>query len=306
MSRSKNQNVHIHTSNLLRVSRRQFLVGMGAAATFNIVPRHVLGGEGHVAASEKTTLACIGMGGQGHIDLFNLLKYDELQVTAVCDVHRQGSGYISWDWMKGKEQRVGGREPARRKVNEYYAARKNAGGYRGCRAYADYRELLEREDVDAVVIATPDHAHAAITMAAIKKGKHVYCEKPLSYSVYEARQVTEAARKAKVATQLGNQGQASEEARLVQEFILDGAIGPVHEVHVGLGKRFWDPPMWGSRPPETPPVPDGLDWNLWLGPAPVRPYHPAYPMVLARLARFRDEFSGRFGLPCPLDSVQGT
>ena len=102
MSRSKNRNRHIHTSSLRRVSRREFLAGMGAAATFTIVPRHVLGGEGKVAASEKTTLACIGLGGQGHIDLFNLLKYDELQVTAVCDVHRQGSGYISWDWMKGK------------------------------------------------------------------------------------------------------------------------------------------------------------------------------------------------------------
>ena len=276
MSRFKSQIRHKNTSNFRRVSRREFLAGMGTAATFTIVPRHVLGGEGHIAASEKTTLAFIGMGGQGHIDLFNLLKYDELQVVAVCDVHHEGSGYISWDWMKGKEQRVGGREPARHKVNEHYAVRKNAGGYRGCRAYADYRELFEREDLDAVVIATPDHTHAAITMAAIKRGKHVYCEKPLSYSVYEARQVTEAARKVKVATQLGNQGQASEEARLVQEFILDGAIGPVHEVHVGLGKRFWDPPMWGSRPPENPPVPDGLDWNLWLGPAPVRPYHPAY------------------------------
>ena len=215
MSRFKKQNRHTHISSSRRVSRREFLAGMGTAATFTLVPRHVLGGEGHVAASEKTTLACIGMGGQGHIDLFNLLKYDELQVVAVCDVHREGSGYISWDWMKGNEQRVGGREPARRKVNEHYAARKNAGGYRGCKAYADYRELFEREDVDAVVVATPDHTHAAITMAAIKRGKHVYCEKPLSYSVYEARQVTEAARKAKVATQLGNQGQASEEARLV-------------------------------------------------------------------------------------------
>ncbi|MFB0555995.1 MAG: hypothetical protein ACETWQ_22045 [Phycisphaerae bacterium] len=95
MSRFENQSRHTHSSSLRRVSRREFLVGMGAAATFTVVPRHVLGGEGHIAASEKTTLACIGMGGQGHIDLFNLLKYDELQVIAVCDVHCQGSGYIS-------------------------------------------------------------------------------------------------------------------------------------------------------------------------------------------------------------------
>jgi len=257
-------------------SRRGFLKGAVAASAFTVLPRHVLGGPGRVSPSEKTTLACIGMGGQGHIDLFNLLKFEELQVVAVCDVDREGGGYISWDWMKGEEQRVGGREPAQRKVNEHYAAQKDAGTYRGCRAYADYRELLEREDVDAVVVATPDHAHAVVTMAAIKRGKHVYCEKPLSYSVYEARRVAAAARKAGVATQLGNQGQATEEARLVQEFILDGAIGPVHEVHVALGTRFWDPPAWGSRPPERPPVPEGLDWDLWLGPAPARPYNPAY------------------------------
>jgi predicted dehydrogenase len=103
----------------------------------------------------------------------------------------------------------------------------------------------------------------------------VYCEKPLTYSVHEARLVTEAARRAGVATQLGNQGQATEQARLTQEFILDGAIGPVREVHVPLGPRFWDPPA-GARRAETPPVPDGLDWDLWLGPAPQRPYHPAY------------------------------
>ncbi|OHB78414.1 MAG: hypothetical protein A2Z25_22875 [Planctomycetes bacterium RBG_16_55_9] len=261
---------------MVGICRRRFLRATLGASAFVVLPRSVMGGSGRVTPGRKTTLACIGLGGQGHIDLFNLLQFDELQVVAVCDVHREGGGYLSWDWMEGKDRRLGGREPARRKVNEHYAAKKNAGTYRGCNAYADYRELLEREDVDAVVVATPDHAHAVVTMAAIKLGKHVYCEKPLTYSVREARSVTEAARKAKVATQLGNQGQATEEARLVQEFILDGAIGPVHEVHVALGKRFWDPPAWGSRPPERPPVPEGLDWNLWLGPAPSRPYHPAY------------------------------
>ena len=256
--------------------RREFLKGAFAASAFTVLPRPLLGGFGRTAPSEKTTVACIGMGGQGHIDLYNLLQFEEVQVVAVCDVDRERGGYISWEWMKGEEQRLGGREPARRKVDEHYAAGKRSGAYRGCNAYADFRELLEREDVDAVVVATPDHNHAVITMAAIGQGKHVYCEKPLTYSVREARLVTEAARKAGVATQLGNQGQAGEEARIVQEFILDGAIGPVHEVHVPLGTRFWDPPAWGSRPPQTPPVPDGLDWNLWLGPAPARPYHPAY------------------------------
>jgi predicted dehydrogenase len=136
--------------------------------------------------------------------------------------------------------------------------------------------LLDQQDVDAVMVATPDHSHAVITMAAIRKGKHVYCEKPHTYSVYEARQVTEAARKAKVATQLGNQGQADEKARMIQEYILDGALGPVREVYVPWGQGFWAPPEGPGRPQDTPPVPQGMDWDLWLGPAPTRPYHPAY------------------------------
>ncbi|MFC1793581.1 Gfo/Idh/MocA family protein [Planctomycetota bacterium] len=259
-----------------RISRRKFLGGIAAGAAFTIVPRTVLSGNGHVPPSDKTTLALIGMGGQGHVNLFNFLQLDQVQVVAVCDVNREGGGYISWDWMQGKERKLGGREPARRLVDEHYAKQKGVGEYRGCKAYADFRELLEQEDVDAVMVATPDHTHAVVTKAVIERGKHVYCEKPLAYSVHEARQITEAARQAKVATQLGNHGQASEEARLVQEFILDGAIGPVHEVHIVLGPRFWDAPASGSRPPETPGVPNGLDWDLWLGPAPERPYHPAY------------------------------
>jgi len=259
-----------------RFSRRKFLGGIAAGAALTIVPRIVLGGKGQVSPGEKTTLALIGMGGQGHVNLFNFLQMDEVQVVAVCDVNREGGGYISWNWMQGKERKLGGREPARRLVDEHYAKQKGVGGYRGCKAYADFRELLEREDVDAVMVATPDHTHAVVTMAAIEQGKHVYCEKPLAYSVYETRQITEAALRAKLATQLGNHGQATEESRLVQEFILDGAIGHVREVHIVLGPRFWDPPASGNRPPETPGVPDGLDWDLWLGPAPERPYHPAY------------------------------
>ncbi len=245
-----------------------------AGAAFAVVPRHALGGAAGPAPSDKTTLACIGMGGQGHVNLFNLLKFDDVRVTAVCDVHREGSGYISWNWMKGTDKRLGGREPARILVDEHYAGVKGRGASRGCRAYADYRVLLENEDIDAVMVAVPDHSHAVVVMAALKQGKHVYCEKPLAWSVEEARLITAAARKAKVATQLGNQSQAGEKARLTQEFILDGAIGAVREVHLNLGKRFWDPPA--ARPTDTPPVPGGLDWDRWLGPAPARPYHPAY------------------------------
>ncbi len=258
------------------VSRRAFLGRTAAVAACVVVPRHVLGGQGQVPPSDKITLAGIGTGGQGIQNLVIFQQLPEVRVVAVCDVNRQSGGYLSWNWTEGKEQRVAGREPARRTVEEYYAKEKRSGTYRGCRAYGDFRELLAKEDVDAVMIATPDHTHAVVTMAALKRGKHVYCEKPLTYSVYEARQVAEAARRAKVATQLGNQGQASEESRLVCEFILDGAIGPVREVQVWSPARFWAWPTWEGRPPETPPVPAGLDWDLWLGPAPERPYHPAY------------------------------
>ena len=209
------------------------------AGTLAIVPRHVLGGPGYVAPSDKTTLAGIGLGGQGSQNITSLMQYPEVQVVAVCDVNRESGGYQSWNWTEGKEQRTAGREPARRAVEEFYAKTKGCGKYRGCRTYCDYRELLAKEKVDGVMVATPDHSHAVITMAALKLGKHVYCEKPLAYSVHEIRQVTETARKAGVATQLGNQGQASEEARLVREIIADGAIGPVHEVQVWSPARFW-------------------------------------------------------------------
>jgi predicted dehydrogenase len=257
-------------------SRRKFLQLTAAAAAFSVVPRYVLGGAGQVAPSARITLAGIGMGGQGTEDMIALQKLPEVQVVAVCDVNREGGGYQSWYWGEGNERRISGREPVRRLMDELYGKLQRSGQYRGCKAYNDYRELLEKEDVDAVVVATPDQTHAVITMAALKRGKHVYCEKPLTYSVDEARQVAEAARKAKVATQCGNQGQATDAARVTKEIIADGAIGHVREVQVWTGPRFWSWPTWEGRPPETPPVPDGLDWDLWLGPAPVRPYHPAY------------------------------
>jgi predicted dehydrogenase len=257
-------------------SRRTVLRGVAAASMISIVPRHVLGGEGNIPPSQKTTLAGIGVGGQGSQNMAAFLEFPEIQVVAVCDVNRESEGYLSWNWAQGKGRQPAGREPARRMADEKYAGQKSSGQYRGCRAYADYRQLLEKEDVDAVMIATPDHTHAVITMDALRRKKHVYCEKPLTYSVAEARLVTETARKAGVATQLGNHGQATEEARVTCEMIWSGAIGPVREVQVWSPARFWAPAVWDGRPPETPPVPDGLDWDLWLGPAPQRPYHPCY------------------------------
>lgn len=260
----------------LSFSRRRFLASAATAATFSVLPRRLLGGAGHVPPSEKTTLAGIGTGGQGLQNLEALQAFPEIQVVAVCDVNEESGGYFSWNWEQGRERRRCGREPARRATDAFYAQQRPSGQYRACRAYRDYRELLEREDVDAVMIATPDHTHAVITLAALERGKHVYCEKPLTYSVFEARQVAEAARRAGVATQMGNQGQADESARVVAEMLADGAIGPVHEVQVWSPARFWNWPEGEGRPAGQPPVPAGLDWDLWLGPAPSRPYHPAY------------------------------
>lgn len=276
MQKPNSSNNTMHRQNENKTSRRAFLGQAAAATALTILPRHVLGGAERVTPGGKITVAGIGMGGQGMQNIAALLEFPEVQVVAVCDVNRESGGYISWNWLQGKDQQLGGREPARRLVDDFYAKQQRSGQYRGCRVYSDYRELLEKEDVDAVMIATPDHSHAVITMAALKRRKHVYCEKPLTYSVFEARQVTEAARQAGVATQLGNHGQASEEARVVQEFIADGAIGPVHGVQVWSPARFWKFQPWESRLAETPPVPEGLDWDLWLGPAPQRPYHPEY------------------------------
>ncbi|HOL93994.1 MAG TPA: Gfo/Idh/MocA family oxidoreductase [bacterium] len=259
-----------------RLSRRGFLRMSATGTAFSVLPFTVLSQAGRTAPNDKTTLACIGMGGRGYQNLRTFLQFDDLQIVAVCDVNRESDGYISWDWAEGKETKVSGREPARHTVDEFYAEQKGKGQYTACRAYADYRELLEKEDVDAVMVATPDHTHAVITMAALKKRKHVYCEKPLTWSVREARLIAEEAKRAGVATQLGNQGQASEEDRLTREMIAAGAIGPVREVHVAISARFWHWPALLNRPEETPPVPEGLEWDLWLGPAPARPYHPEY------------------------------
>jgi len=231
------------------LTRRDFIGGAAAAAAFTIVPRHVLGGPGNTPPSEKLNIAGIGVGGQGASDLRGV---DSETIVALCDV----------DWSR-------------------------AGGtfrrYPNAKKYKDFRRMLDKEEknIDAVVIGAPDHIHAPASMAAIKRGKHVYCEKPLTHSVYEARKIAEAARRYNVATQMGNQGQASEETRLMCEYVWSGAIGPVREVHVwtdrplrGLNSVYW--PQGVERPEDTPPVPDTLDWDLWLGPAPQRPYHSAY------------------------------
>jgi predicted dehydrogenase len=232
-----------------RLNRRAFLASSAAASAFMVLPRRVLGGPGQVSPNSKLNIAGIGIGSRGAEDLKELSSQN---IVALCDV--------DWD----------------------YAARTFAA-YPKAKRYQDFRQMLDKEKgIDAVVIGTPDHLHAIVSVTAMKAGKHVYCEKPLTRTVHEAREVARVAREARVATQMGNQGMAFEGNRLINEWIWDGAIGAVREVHVWSDRPTHSGklPLWWAqgidRPKDTPPVPATLDWDLWLGPAPKRPYHPAY------------------------------
>ncbi len=226
-----------------KISRRGFM-GSAAVAAFTFLPRHVLGGRGYTPPSETVMVAGVGIGGMGSGDLRSIARGDA-KIVALCD------------------------------VDQKYAA-KTFRRYPDAKVYVDYRKMLEKErNIDAVMVATPDHTHAVVSMAAIKRGKHVYCEKPLTHSIYEARKIKEAAAQAKVATQMGNQGHSGEGIRLTCEWIWDGAIGTVREAHGWSDTGYWTRGL-RARPQKTPPVPATLNWDLWLGPAPSRPYHPIY------------------------------
>lgn len=247
----KHQPTNPNGSNHL--SRRQFVqVGAVVAAGLAAAPRRMLGAPRTLGANDKLKVAFIGVGGRGGANIGELTKLSDVNVAALCDVNAN-------TLASGAKQ------------------------FPAAKTYRDFRIMLDKEkDMDAVVISTPDHVHAVTAMSAIKHGKHVYCEKPLTRTIHEARALARAAREAKVATQMGNQGMAFEGNRLINEWLWDGAIGPVREVHVWSdrpthrGKLPLHWPQGVERPADTPPVPEFLDWDLWLGPAPERPYHPAY------------------------------
>ncbi len=250
-----------------KLTRRQFIrKTAGAAAAFTIVPRHVLGGPKFVAPSEKVYIAIVGCGGQGQSNARILFGQKDAQIVAVADPMDQA------DYSRFYYQGAAGRLPVKAEVEAHYGQQNPQFK---CNDYVDFRKLLEKEkNIDAILCATPDHWHAYVTMAAIHRGKHVYCEKPLTHNIYEARTVAKAAAEAGVATQMGNQGRSDEGQRLTCEWIWDGAIGAVREVHAWTNDGGWA--SGRGRPKDRPPVPNGLDWNLWLGPVPERPYHSAY------------------------------
>ncbi len=229
------------------VPRRAFLQSTTAAASTFLILKS--GSAKTYAANEKLSIASIGAGGRAAGDIAECASEN---IVALCDVD------------DGRAARMYQRFPQAKR-------------------FRDYRIMLEEIDseIDAVIVGTPDHHHFPASMLAISKGKHVYCEKPLTHSVWEARTLTLAAREAGVATQMGNQAQADEQTRIVQEFVMDNAIGTIREAHVwtdrpakGLFDEYW--PQGVARPTDQPSVPESLDWDLWLGPAPSRPYHPAY------------------------------
>ncbi|HJT70610.1 MAG TPA: Gfo/Idh/MocA family oxidoreductase [Terriglobales bacterium] len=288
------------------ISRRKFLGKTTAAAIgLTIVPRHVLGGVGQVAPSDKVNLAFIGVGSQGFRVMLKFLQEPDVQGVAVCDCNKSSANHpqwdthefcnsvqkllgvsSGWDWLSPDTpiqlthslqitSGVSGREPCQKIVNAYYAAQQKSGKYQGCAAHNDFRELLEKQkDVDAVVVCTTDNLHAAVSAAAMRKGKHVFCQKPLTHTIYEARRVAEISRETGVATQIAVANQASEDTRLLCEWIWSGAIGPVREVKNWSSRPFWAQAI--ERPRGSEAVPEGLDWDLWLGPAPERPFNHEY------------------------------
>lgn len=225
-----------------RISRRKFVGDIGAGVAFTIVPRHVLG-RGYRAPSDKLNVACIGVGGMGRNDVKGM---EAESIYALCDV----------DWK---------------------AAEDAFQSYPKAKRYRDYRELIDKEakNIDAVTVSTPDHSHTAAGLLAMKAGKHTYIQKPLARTMGEVRALADYARgHPKVMTQMGNQGHAREGTRQIREWVEAGAIGTVREVHFWTNRPIW--PQAIERPLEEYYVPATLDWNLWLGPAPERPYHPAY------------------------------
>jgi predicted dehydrogenase len=225
-----------------RITRRTFVSGASnAALAFTIVPRHVLG-RGHRAPSDTLSVACIGIGGMGANDVRGMSVE---HIYALCDV----------DQHQGEDS-----------FNAFPQAKR----------YTDYREMLaqEKDNIDVVTVTTPDHSHAAAAMLAMKAGKHTYVQKPLARLIGEVRALEDAARRYKVATQMGNQGHAREGTRQIREWVEAGAIGTVREVHFWTNRPIW--PQAIERPLEDYHVPPWLDWDLWLGPSPERPYHPAY------------------------------
>jgi predicted dehydrogenase len=228
------------------LSRRTFLKNAAVAgAAFTIVPRFVLGGKGFIPPSDTLYIAGIGVGGKGTSDLTSFAKHPNARIAFLCDV----------------DERMA------------VESRKN---FPDAKFYQDFRVMLDKESkgIDAVSVSTPDHTHAVATMAAMQRGKHVYVQKPLTHNIYEARMLTEAARKHKVVTQMGNQFASADHVRTAKEYVDAGLIGDVTRVMAWTNRPVW--PQGIPTPSGKHDIPAELDWDLWLGPAQYINYNPAY------------------------------
>ena len=279
------------------MKRRKFISSTAAAAGLTIIPRHVLGGVGYIAPSERINLACIGNGTQGTRVMLQLLKLPDAQVVSVADPVLEDTRYQNWgefelrnniresigepNWDEGVKGCRAGREPARQIVDKWYSKQKNMT-FKACSSYEDFRELLAKETgVDAVVVCTPDHQHAQATLKAMERGKHVFCQKPMTNSVYEARLLGNAAAKApKLATQVATGNASAEGTDLLCEMIWSGAIGSVREVINWSNRPVWQTGF--TKLPAEQKVPKGFNWDLWLGRADFRPFSYDYTHTVFR------------------------
>jgi hypothetical protein len=278
------------------INRRKFLETATAASIgFTIVPRNVLGGPGYVSPSDQLAIANIGCGTQGLREMVDLLPNPKVRVVAVADPVKSSNSYIDWspfgirnairkainkpEWGEKIKGIPGGRDIMTELVNGYYSVAGQTN-YKGVKAYSDYRELLDKESgIDVVKIMTPDHLHASIALAAMKKGIRVVTHKPIGNRMHEARVAIETSRRTGIGTHLlawsvrkGNE--------TVKKWISEGAIGTLKEIHNWSYRPVWQ--QWDRLPADRPPVPEGFDWDLWLGPVPDRPYHPNYTHCVFR------------------------
>lgn len=278
------------------MERRKFIAATATAAGFTIIPRHVLGGAGFIAPSDKLNVACIGTGTQGTRVLLGLLKLPNLQVVSVCDPVKEDTRYQNWgefelrnnireaigepNWDEGVKGCRAGREPARQIIDTWYGKQKGMT-FKACTAYEDFRELLAMEQgIDGVIVGTPDHQHAQVAQKAMEKGKHVYCQKPMTNSVYEARLLSNSATKTKLATQVATMNASDPDTDLLTEMIMSGVIGPVREVYNWSNRPVWETGF--TKLPEEEKIPKGFNWDLWLGRAEYRPFSYKYTHTVFR------------------------
>ena len=284
-------------SNRKKINRREFL-GSAAAASLalTVVPRNVLGGPGFVPPSDKITLGYIGCGTQGLREMTSLIANPALQIVAVCDPNKFSTNYVDWSlndvrngirralgdnsWGENLDGIPGGRDVGQEFVQKYYAKSKETSSYKGCSSYNDFRELLEKEqDIDAIKIMTPDHLHATVAIASMKKGMHVVTHKPIANRISEWKKVYDVTRSTGMSSHL-LAWSIKPGYEVVKQWIKEGLIGNLKEIHNWSNRPVWQ--QWQSNPTDTPPVPEGLDWDLWLGPVPDRPYHLNYTNAVFR------------------------